>query len=117
VQRVISDEEELTRAKKTGGRKHALVQVTADFDSDACRIPRRSFASAPFIYATLRCQTPMSLLEAIFNSSVLDLVVPDASVDFPSSSSEDWLDITKSQDVNRAQAFFGECLTESIATR
>lgn len=55
----------------------------------------------------------MSVFEDLFNSAVLELVVPDTSVQFPDHSLDvalddnEWLSRACNQDVDRKQAFFG----------
>jgi len=50
----------------------------------------------------------MSVFEELFNSAILDVVVPDTSVQFPDQSVVDeWLSRVSSQQVDRKQAFFG----------
>jgi hypothetical protein len=49
-----------------------------------------------------------TMLEELFNSSVLDVVVPDTSVEYPpSADADDWLMRLKSPTAERKQAFFG----------
>jgi len=51
--------------------------------------------------------TRMSALEDLFNSSVLDVAVPDASLEYPDRG-DAWLARLSSEEVNRKQAFFGK---------
>jgi hypothetical protein len=51
----------------------------------------------------------MSIFEELFNSAILEVVVPDTSVEFPDASvaADEWLSRVNSQEVDRKQAFFG----------
>ena len=51
----------------------------------------------------------MSVLEQIFDSSVLDVAVPDTSLEYPPSNddADDWLARLSAVEANRKQAFFG----------
>ena len=50
----------------------------------------------------------LTMLEELFNSSVLDVVVPDTSVEYPpNADADDWLMRLKSPTTERKQAFFG----------
>lgn len=54
-------------------------------------------------------QRAMSVLESLFGSSVLELVVPDTSLEFPPKTpTDEWLAILKTGALERKQAFFGE---------
>lgn len=47
--------------------------------------------------------------ERLFASSLLNVVVPDTSVEYPPTGEPDeWLERLKSSSVERKQAFFGE---------
>jgi hypothetical protein len=51
------------------------------------------------------------VFEQLVNSSVLDVVVPDTSLEFPSSPvADEWLERLKSTSLERNQAFFGVLL-------
>jgi hypothetical protein len=51
----------------------------------------------------------MSVLEQLFSSSVLDLAVPDTSLEYPPSNidADNWLEKLSSAETIRKQAFFG----------
>lgn len=56
----------------------------------------------------------MSVFEALFNSAILEVAVPDTSVEFPEQSGADeWLSQVRSDKVERKQAFFGESLART----
>lgn len=51
----------------------------------------------------------MSVFEELFESAILEVVVPDTSIEFPTQSDADeWLGRVQSEEVERKQAFFGE---------
>jgi hypothetical protein len=51
----------------------------------------------------------METLDQIFSSTVLNVLVPDTTLGFPSTSSaEEWLEKSKAVALERKQAFFGE---------
>ena len=57
----------------------------------------------------------MSVFEELFESTVLEVVVPDTSVDFPTQNEADeWLRRVQSEAVERKQAFFGKFRTNCL---
>jgi hypothetical protein len=51
----------------------------------------------------------VTVFEELFNSAILEVVVPDTTVQFPDQSAPDeWLETANSQKVDRKQAFFGK---------
>ncbi|KII92192.1 hypothetical protein PLICRDRAFT_36980 [Plicaturopsis crispa FD-325 SS-3] len=60
----------------------------------------------------------MSLFEHLFNTTLLEVVVPDTSVVFPSQNEGDeWLEQLKSGPLERKQAFFDELLEFILIAR
>jgi hypothetical protein len=52
----------------------------------------------------------MATREQLFNSTVLDVVVPETSLEYPPQTSvDDWLRRLQDANLERKQAFFGEC--------
>jgi hypothetical protein len=51
----------------------------------------------------------MSVFEELFNSAVLDVLVPDTSVQFPHADDDpdEWLSRANNPELDRKQAFFG----------
>jgi len=51
----------------------------------------------------------MSVFEELFNSAILDVLVPDTSVQFPHADddADEWLSRANNPELDRKQAFFG----------
>jgi hypothetical protein len=58
----------------------------------------------------------MSVFEELFNLVILEVIVPDTSVQFPDQSVVDkWFSIMNGNKVDRKQAFFGLSLALTLA--
>ena len=93
--------------------------TSVEFYRICIRIPLNKYINLCLSPQGLSCHTrtknrphfrkcPMSAFEYLFNSSSLDVVVPDTSLAFPTQSTADkWLETVNSKTLERDQAFFG----------
>jgi hypothetical protein len=87
------------------GKPQRMVKVAKfEFESRASRALLFSFQA-------------MSVLEQLFGASVLEVAVPDTSLEYPPrSSTDEWLTRLSSAETGRKTAFFGTVSPPSPAT-